>query len=327
MPTILRVIILGLARYHSTACQNHLIISDLGFFRDGYGARVKLHTAHARLARQGIRFVRQNSFKSIDCECYTNIRFGKVRMRSIQMLCIIKGMSVKITTIVLIIITVFISSQLFASSKTKIDLVPMYGGIDRNTIPELKVGDEKFISDVVKQFGTRESAAQAWIDQGFKFYSRDLLDMAMKRFNQAWLLNPNNPEVFHGFSTVLYDQGDNCGAMKMTDKAIAIGTESLGLSEPGFLADAALISSLCAISKGTSANDKFLFNNKADQLFLKAEKIIATAYLYDKWWQALYWRAEYDIAWDKVFLMREKGRLPEPSFLKHLRRKMPEPRR
>ena len=65
-------------------------MSDLGFFRGGYGARLKLHTTHARLARQGIRLVQQKSFKSIDCECYTNIRFGKVRMRSIQMLELIR---------------------------------------------------------------------------------------------------------------------------------------------------------------------------------------------------------------------------------------------
>ncbi|CAL60943.1 Hypothetical protein HEAR0749 [Herminiimonas arsenicoxydans] len=35
----------------------------------------------------------------------------------------------------------------------RIDEVVMYGGIDRSKFPELKAGDERFISDVTAHFG------------------------------------------------------------------------------------------------------------------------------------------------------------------------------
>src|SRR2546423_2550994 len=65
-----------------------------------------------------------------------------------------------------------------------IDQVPMYGGMDRSAYPELKAGDEKLIQDASTAFGSREKASTAWVDQGFRFYQRDDLAMAMRRFNQ-----------------------------------------------------------------------------------------------------------------------------------------------
>lgn len=99
------------------------------------------------------------------------------------------------------------------SQQTRIDEVPMYGGIDRMAIPALRAADAKFISDVSAQFGTRENAAVIWIDRGFKLQQEGHLGMAMRRFNQAWLLNPKHPEAYAGFASVLHDQGKNCESM------------------------------------------------------------------------------------------------------------------
>ena len=49
---------------------------------------------------------------------------------------------------------------------TRTDEVPMYGGMDRTAYPELKAADEKFIADVTREWGSREKAAQAWVEQG-----------------------------------------------------------------------------------------------------------------------------------------------------------------
>ncbi len=38
---------------------------------------------------------------------------------------------------------------------------------------------------------------------------------AMKRFNQAWLLDPSNPQVFKGFAAVLRKQGKSQDAERM----------------------------------------------------------------------------------------------------------------
>jgi hypothetical protein len=46
-----------------------------------------------------------------------------------------------------------------------IDQVPMYGGMDHNAVPELKLGDESFISSVVAEFGSREKVSIAWLQR------------------------------------------------------------------------------------------------------------------------------------------------------------------
>ena len=46
----------------------------------------RVDTAHARLARERAGLVWYSHFKSMACGCLSNVRFGKVRMRSIQML-------------------------------------------------------------------------------------------------------------------------------------------------------------------------------------------------------------------------------------------------
>jgi len=207
-----------------------------------------------------------------------------------------------------------------------IDQVPMYGGMDRSSIPELKKGDEEFISHVTKHWGSRKAAARAWIEQGFVFHQKDESEMAMRRFNQAWLLDPDNPEVYWGFSSVLYDKGDNCGAMQMGQKAEDAGIETMNPpNQAMILADIAMITTICAVSEGSRQSDRYNLVIRSDELFRKSESIWASAYLYDKWWQALYWRSEYAAAWEKVMMMRSKGKEPDEGNIQLLRMKMPEP--
>lgn len=225
----------------------------------------------------------------------------------------------------IILFTLFISNSINAK-KIPIDQVPMYGRMDRSSVPALKKGDEEFISNVTKQFGSRQAAASAWIDQGFFFYQKDELEMAMRRFNQAWLLDPNNPEVYWGFSSILYDKGDNCGAMQMGQEAEEVGIDSMiPPNQAEILADIAMITSVCAVSEGSKHGDKVKLVKHSDELFSKSESIWPSAYLYDKWWQALYWRGEYSAAWKKVSMMRDKGEEPYEGFIQLLIEKMPQP--
>jgi hypothetical protein len=209
------------------------------------------------------------------------------------------------------------------SEGARIAEVPMYAGMDRNADPALKAGDEKFIAEVSGKFGGRENASRVWVAQGFQLYRRDQNGMAMRRFNQAWLLDPKNPEVFHGFSSVLYDSGNNCGAMRMAEHGL-----DLGLRTPDFLADAALLMSLCAGDRDRPpGSSSASLTQKADELFGEAASSPKkTPYVFDKWWQALYWRGDYVGAWKKVFEMRAAGGTPVEQFLRELRAKMPEPK-
>ncbi|WP_268622517.1 hypothetical protein, partial [Escherichia coli] len=91
------------------------------------------------------------------------------------------------------------------------------------------------------------NAAQAWVEQGFRFYQADQLGMATRRFNQAWLMNPDNPSVYTGFAAVLHDQNKFCDAMKMMEKALSLKPPSF----QGIYADAGRIAARCAAQDTT----------------------------------------------------------------------------
>ena len=203
-----------------------------------------------------------------------------------------------------------------------IDQQAMYGGMDRTANPRLKAGDEKFIAAVTKEYGSRKAASEKWVDQGFVFYFQDSYAKAMQRFNQGWLLNPDNPDVFHGFAVVYHDEGRNCDARDMIGRALG-----LGLTDPMVIADAGRIYTLCAVStqgmKDSARADAF---RASDALYEQAVSAAPEkAYIYDSWATACYWRGDYTRAWEMVAAVRERGQEPSERFLNLLREKMREP--
>ncbi len=202
------------------------------------------------------------------------------------------------------------------------DQLPMYGGLDRNSDASLRAADEKLIADTTRHYGSREKAGAAFVSNAFSFYGRDDLTNAMRRFNQAWLLDPNNPEVYFGFAVVLHDQGKNCEAATQFEKAASFQRYVQGMAP-----DAARVIVLCAVG------DKSLAEEARLALFARADAIYAEAlnnepnkgYVHASMASALYWRGDYARAWAAVKLARASGgRLPE-QFLRLLREKMPEP--
>ena len=98
---------------------------------------------------------------------------------------------------------------------------PMYGGIDKT--PEMKRADDAYIQRVLAMGYTRESGARAAVELGFKNFSKGDFATAMKRFNQAWLLDPGLGDTFHGFALVLIERdGNDRGAEALFRKALSI---------------------------------------------------------------------------------------------------------
>jgi tetratricopeptide (TPR) repeat protein len=233
-------------------------------------------------------------------------------------------MSMRQIQSIIVLVAVFLSyaGGSFAESRMPIDQVPMYGGMDRSAVKELREADEQFIEGTTKAFGSREKASAAFVDRAFRLYGQDDIVGAMRRFNQAWLLNPNNPEVYWGFASVLHDQGKTCEAMKMMEKAL-----SFNLYIDGLYPDAGRLMTLCASADSSlTAGQKKQLYDKADLLYSEAEtKDRDKGYVYASWASAYYWRSRYDDAWMMVKKAKEAGgSLPEP-FLEQLRSKMAEP--
>ena len=70
------------------------------------------------------------------------------------------------------------------SQAVPVDQIPMYGNMDRSSVPGLREADERLIADTSKHYGSRETASGAFADQGFRFYYAGDLENAMRRFNQ-----------------------------------------------------------------------------------------------------------------------------------------------
>jgi Tfp pilus assembly protein PilF len=223
----------------------------------------------------------------------------------------------------LIMVLIGFASTSHAQEQVPIDQVPMYGGLDRNSIPELKAGDEKLISDTTRHYGSKEKASVAFVNNGFTYYQRDDLANAMRRFNQAWLLNPMNPEAFAGFGSILHDQGKVCEAMQMMEKALALNPPTF----QGIYPDAGRIVTLCAVNDKTlSQESKTQLLERSEALYKKAEEVEPNKrYVYSSWATAYYWREQYVDSWSMVAKERALGGKPNEKFLGLLRAKMPEP--
>ncbi len=171
-----------------------------------------------------------------------------------------------------------------------VDQLPMYGGLDRSSDPSLRAADEKLIADTTRHYGSREKASAAFVGNGFAFYGRDDLANAMRRFNQAWLLDPNNPEIYFGFAAVLHDRGKNCEAATQFEKAASFGRYVQGMAP-----DAARVLVLCALE------DKSLSEKARSALFARSDALYTEAltsepnkgYVHASMASALFWRGKY----------------------------------
>ena len=207
---------------------------------------------------------------------------------------------------------------------SNIDQKPMYGGMDRQSVPQLKQADEDLIAGTTKAFGSREKASSAFVDQGIRYSSTKNYAAAMRRFNQAWLLNPDNPDVFWGFGIVFHGQKNFCEAKDMIDRAI-----SLKLSNPEALADAGVFYTLCAAVNNPSLDSatKQQYFTASEDLYRKANSASPNShYIHGSWATAYYWRGDYARSWEMVTKARSLGFVFPGQFLDSLRQKMPEPK-
>jgi Tfp pilus assembly protein PilF len=199
---------------------------------------------------------------------------------------------------------------------------PMYGGQDRSANSVLRAADERLIEGTTRQYGSREKASAAFVGNGFAYYARDDLANAMRRFNQAWLLDPNNPDVYFGFGAVLHDKGMNCAASAQLDKAASFGRYVQDLTP-----DAARLLVLCAVEdKSLTDEARAAMYARSDTLYTEAlAKEPNKGYVHASRATAMYWRGNYSEAWAAVMQARANGgRLPA-KFLQELGQKMAEP--
>src|SRR5262245_27813468 len=99
------------------------------------------------------------------------------------------------------------------------DTLPMFGQPAIPRSEARKKSDESFIRDNTLRFKTRPAGAIVFAAQGWTALRAKQLDLAMQRFNQAWLMNPNYYGAFWGFGAILSQRGQLVEAIEQLESA------------------------------------------------------------------------------------------------------------
>jgi len=100
----------------------------------------------------------------------------------------------------------------------------MYGKTEK--CRDQQNADRVFVDSSISQFGSRESACEAMLRFGWRYYSEDDWENSMKRFNQAWLLDSTNADVYTGFAYILNDQAKFDEALAMIYKSLELSPQN-----------------------------------------------------------------------------------------------------
>jgi Tfp pilus assembly protein PilF len=104
---------------------------------------------------------------------------------------------------------------------------PMFGGLVKS--PAMLQADEAMIAAAAK-FGSRAQTSDRSVGLGWQYLGKRDMATAMKRFNQAWLLDPANGDAFHGFAVIVMDRDhDAAKADQLFQRGLAAPRQSPGI--------------------------------------------------------------------------------------------------
>ncbi len=100
--------------------------------------------------------------------------------------------------------------------------IPMWQGVSK-TAAQIEA-DRKLVEAAVKLAnGNADRAAQRAVALGWKEIHKGDTEQALRRFNQAWLINPKRGDIYWGFAVATGIRGDDLGTVdKWFRKAEAI---------------------------------------------------------------------------------------------------------
>lgn len=205
------------------------------------------------------------------------------------------------------------------------DKLPMYGQPSVARSEALKKSDEVFIRESSLRYGNRNAASRALALEGWIAARRGVFDVAMRRFNQSWLLNPKNYQAFWGFGAVLSDQGKLLEAIAQMESARQLIDEPA--QRPALLTDLGTVASEYAARMPADRQlDRAQYFIKANQYFTESlENNPNFAVGWREWAISLYDQDRYSEAWVKGQRAQELKAEPfPPEFTKKLREKVPQ---
>ncbi len=211
----------------------------------------------------------------------------------------------KVGVILLLIGTILLPVAPAWAEKFSYEQLPMYGNRPRTA--QEQAADAALSQTVLSVTGDREAGAKEALRTGFQLCETGDLDTAIKRFNQAWLLTPNYPPVFHAFGWYMAKWDEVDEAITMYKKALEL--------------DAKYAIAMCDLAR--SYKDKALTQTNPEELLALLSKAITLcdeasrattdddnlSYIYYQWATLLALTKNYPEAWEKIHLSRKYGGL------------------
>lgn len=101
----------------------------------------------------------------------------------------------------------FLVALAFAPVSVFAKEVPLWEGITKSRT--MLAADEEFVATVKKETGgDLQAGAHHAVRRGWEAFERKDYEVAIRRFNQAWLLEDGNPDIYWGFALTTYLRGD-----------------------------------------------------------------------------------------------------------------------
>ena len=221
------------------------------------------------------------------------------------------------TRIVYVLLT---AALIFGANLTHADdrnLLPKYGNVPKADWQ--KAADDAYIKATDEEYrGDRKKASTDTAMRGWQLLAGGDLEGAMRRFNQAWLLNNKNGIALWGMAAIETEWEKFDESLKLFAEA-----EKFVGSEINFLVDYSRAVGLAGVKRKDDALIKDAFD-RFDRIYQKAPQ---NGRNLKNWAMTLFAERKYSEAWAKVKLAEstpDKGHL-DPSFLADLQAHMPRP--
>lgn len=197
------------------------------------------------------------------------------------------------------------------------NLLPKYGNLPKANWQ--KKADAVFIAGMDEEYhGDRQKASSDMSARGWQYLAQGDLETAMRRFNQAWLLNPKNGVALWGMAAIEASWGKLDDSLKLFAEA-----ETFVGSNLNFSVDYAKAVSMAGVERKDDALLKDAFH-RFESIYQKAPQDTRNL---QNWAIALFGLGRYAEAWEKVKLAEatpDKQQL-DPRFVADLEARMPRP--
>lgn len=224
-------------------------------------------------------------------------------------------------------LALYLSGCATVPAEKRIDNIPMYGqpGIPRPDV--LKKADQDFIEQASSGFGgSREKASKAWYAEADRYMSQGNLDYAMRRYNQSWLLNPNNYQPYWGFGRVSLERNKLDEAIEHLEKAVKLCDDNY--QKVALLSDAGTAYSYKAESiPEDMQTERNRYFQKANNYFKESTTLDPSyANSWKRWAHSLFREGNFSESWVKIKKAKSLGATGTEIFVSNLTKKMPEPK-